>query len=78
MYQIGGYDGLKIGLNFLRRHISLIPQHPFFFRGTIKQNLDPSGEISDESLWDVLESAGLDVFVKELPHELETEMSKHS
>ena len=69
---------MQIGLNFLRQHISLIPQHPFFFRGTIRQNLDPSRQTSEESLWEVLESAGLGTYIRGLPDKLESEMSKYS
>jgi len=30
-----------MGLHSLRRHISVIPQTPFIFKGTVKDNLDP-------------------------------------
>ena len=34
-------DALKIGLHTLRQRISVIPQTPFLFKGSIKTNLDP-------------------------------------
>ena len=40
-YEIGGFDALKMGLHSLRQNISVIPQAPFLFKGTIKLNLDP-------------------------------------
>jgi len=40
-YEIGGCDALKLGLHSLRQNISVIPQTPFLFKGTIKKNLDP-------------------------------------
>lgn len=39
--QIGGYDALKMGLHSLRQHLSVIPQTPFLFKGTVRQNIDP-------------------------------------
>lgn len=34
-------------------------QEPLLFRGTIRENLDPSGNFTDASLWDALQSARL-------------------
>ena len=36
VYEIGGFDALKMGLHSLRQHISVIPQVPFLFRGTVR------------------------------------------
>lgn len=47
-YKIDGHDALKMGLHSLRKHISLIPQTPFVFNGTIRQNIDPTATVSDE------------------------------
>ena len=41
VYEIGGFDALQMGLHSLRQSISVIPQTPFLFKGTIKTNLDP-------------------------------------
>jgi ABC-type multidrug transport system fused ATPase/permease subunit len=38
---IDGLDANQMGLHSLRRKISVIPQKGFFFKGTIKKNLDP-------------------------------------
>ena len=46
-YFIGENDALKMGLHSLRKHISVIPQTPFLFRGTIRENLDPFREKAD-------------------------------
>ena len=48
-----------MGLHSLRQKISVIPQTPFFFKGTIKRNLDPFGKKTDEDLWKALEGAKL-------------------
>ena len=56
-YYIEGKDGLRMGLHTLRKQISSIPQSPFLFLGTIRQNLDPYRSSSDECIWAALESA---------------------
>lgn len=48
-----------MGLHSLRQNISVIPQTPFLFKGTIKRNLDPLGKKTDEELWKALEAANL-------------------
>ena len=42
VYRIDGHDALYMGLHSLRQHISVIPQVPFLFKGTVRQNIDPS------------------------------------
>lgn len=59
---IDGIDIKSIGLHELRSKISIIPQDPVLFSGSIRQNLDPFGEYNDQILWNVLE----DVQLKEL------------
>ena len=56
---MGGYDALQMGLHSLRQNISVIPQTPFLFKGTIKRNLDPFDKKADEDLWKALESVNL-------------------
>ena len=56
---IDGYDTRKIGLTKLRSNIAVIPQDPVLFSGTIRSNLDPFEQFSDEELSSVLMRVGL-------------------
>uniref|UniRef100_A0A8C9VU54 ATP-binding cassette, sub-family C (CFTR/MRP), member 10 n=1 Tax=Scleropages formosus TaxID=113540 RepID=A0A8C9VU54_SCLFO len=52
-------DISKMGLEQLRSKLAIIPQDPFLFSGTVRENLDPCGIHSDAQLLDVLEQCHL-------------------
>ncbi|KAJ2523870.1 hypothetical protein GGI11_001212 [Coemansia sp. RSA 2049] len=51
---LDGVDISKIGLEDLRRNVTIIPQDPVLFNGSIRFNLDPLDEHPDELLWEAL------------------------
>ena len=50
---IDGTNISSIGLHDLRSRLSIIPQDPTMFEGTVRRNLDPLEEYSDEQIWEV-------------------------
>ncbi|KAK9296489.1 hypothetical protein QLX08_009536 [Tetragonisca angustula] len=57
--EIDGVRVNEIGLHDLRSKISIIPQEPFLFSGTLRKNLDPFDNYSDHLLWQALEEVEL-------------------
>jgi len=51
---VDGIDIATIGLQDLRSRITFIPQDAVLFSGTIRYNLDPFGDYTDDDCWDAL------------------------
>lgn len=64
---IDDYDTQEISLEMLRRNVSIIPQEPVLFSGTLRYNLDPFDEFGDEKLWSALSDVHLHDLVAEMP-----------
>ncbi|KAF8057290.1 Abcc2 [Scenedesmus sp. PABB004] len=64
---IDGMDTGRLGLADLRSRLSLVPQDPVIFSGTVRSNLDPFGQAGgDDAIWEALRQAGLADLVRSL------------
>ncbi|XP_060921677.1 multidrug resistance-associated protein 1 isoform X1 [Labrus mixtus] len=73
---IDAVDVSKLGLHELRSRITIIPQDPVLFSGSLRMNLDPFDCYSDEEVWRALEFSHLKSFVSGLPDKLNHECSE--
>lgn len=75
---IDGKDLNTINLQSYRCHISVVPQTPILFTGTIRENITYGLEnISDEFLNEVINAANLKELIDSLPSGLDTEITEH-
>ena len=69
---IDGQDYLQCGLHDLRSQLSVIPQTPFIFRATVRQNLDPFNLYTDDEVILALERVHLLPLIQSLPDSIHT------
>ncbi|XP_017978946.1 PREDICTED: ABC transporter C family member 13 isoform X3 [Theobroma cacao] len=72
---VDGLNIVDIPVRDLRAHLAVVPQSPFLFEGSLRDNLDPLQISTDMKIWDILEkchikdevavAGGLDAHVKE-------------
>ncbi|XP_062841096.1 multidrug resistance-associated protein 1 [Trichomycterus rosablanca] len=74
--RVDGVNIAELGLHELRSRITIIPQDPVLFSGSLRMNLDPFDGYSDEEVWRALELAHLKSFVSGLQEKLNHECSE--
>jgi ATP-binding cassette subfamily B protein len=70
---IDGYDLKRVTLESLRSQLGVVPQEPFLFAGTIRDNLSFARPgAPDDAVWNAVHRVGLDDLVHRLPYGLDT------
>ncbi|KAJ0229417.1 ABC transporter type 1 [Hirschfeldia incana] len=69
---IDGIDICTLGLHDLRSRFGIIPQEPVLFEGTVRSNIDPTNQYSDEEIWKSLERCQLKDVVATKPEKLDS------
>jgi ATP-binding cassette subfamily C (CFTR/MRP) protein 1 len=73
---IDNLDIATIPLDILRKRLGIIPQDPVMFSATIRFNLDPFEEYSDEEIWNALQAVDMKDHIMSLSHRLQEEVSE--
>ena len=70
---IDGFDLRRVTLESLRSQLGVVPQEPFLFAGTIRDNIAfARPDAPDEVVWNAVHQVGLDELVHRLPNNLDT------
>ncbi|NLF13463.1 MAG: ABC transporter ATP-binding protein [Anaerolineaceae bacterium] len=75
--RVDGHDIRRLDLDAYRRQVGVVPQEPFLFSGTVRDNIrygDP--DASDEQVWAVAQRISSGEWLGALPHGLDTDVGE--
>ncbi|KAJ8326426.1 hypothetical protein O5D80_005177 [Batrachochytrium dendrobatidis] len=72
---IDGYDISKLGLKTLRSNIQVIPRMPVLQTESLRFNLDPNSQYTDDQIWSALNTVGLKEYVSTLSDKLDASVT---
>ena len=71
--RIDGHDLRHVNIESLRRQLGVVPQEPFLFAGTVRDNVSfARPDATDHEIWEALTAAGIHDLVSGLPQSLDT------
>eukprot|EP01129_Flabellula_baltica_P005848 TRINITY_DN2144_c0_g1_i4.p1 TRINITY_DN2144_c0_g1~~TRINITY_DN2144_c0_g1_i4.p1 ORF type:complete len:1232 (-),score=200.95 TRINITY_DN2144_c0_g1_i4:2377-6072(-) len=73
---VNGVDIRSKSVRDIRRQLAIIPQDPVIFSGSLRFNLDPYDETTDQEIWRTIELINFSDFVRSLPDGLYTELTQ--
>ena len=72
---IDGHDLRDVTLSSIRRQLGVVPQEPFLFAGTLRDNIAfARPEASDDEVWAAVDAVGLRDLVERAPDGLDTSL----
>ncbi|KAI6657774.1 Multidrug resistance-associated protein 4-like [Oopsacas minuta] len=74
---IDNVDISSLDISVHRKRLSIIPQDPFLFSGTLRQNLDPLDEFTSEEIWEALDKSYLKSRIDTLSDKLMSPVQEH-
>ncbi|XP_076916141.1 LOW QUALITY PROTEIN: ABC transporter C family member 3-like [Bidens hawaiensis] len=74
---IDGINISSIGLHDLRSRLSIIPQEPTLFQGSVRSNLDPLEQYTDEQIWEALDQCQLGDEVRKKEGKLDSPVNEN-